>query len=79
MIGEIGNFQKNEHFTETVSFQTVDYVETMSSADKLEAKAKTHEQAILNARQKVELAREKKEKKLAKKEAKIKKKKGAYR
>ena len=72
---EIGNFQKNEHFTKTVSFQTVDYVETMSSADKFEARAKKHEQSTLDARQKAELAREKKEKKLAEKEAKTKKKK----
>ena len=70
-----GNFHKNGHFTETVSFQTVDYVETMSSADKLEARAKKHEQAALDARQKAELGREKKEKKLAEKEAKTKKKK----
>ena len=47
----------------------------MSSADKLEARAKRHKQAALDARQKAELAREKKEKKLAKKEAKTKKKK----
>ena len=47
----------------------------MSSADKLEARVKSHEQATLDARQKAKLAREKKEKKLAKKEAKIKKKK----
>ena len=47
----------------------------MSSADKLEMRAKQHEQATLDARQKAELAREKKEKKLAKKEAKTKKKK----
>ena len=68
--GEIGNFQKNKHFTETVNFQTVDYVETMSSADKLEVRVKKHEQATLNARQKAELAREKKEKKLVKKKTK---------
>ena len=75
-FGEIGNFQKNEHFTETVnSFQTVDYIETMSNADKLEVRAKKHEQAALDARHKAELAREKKEKKLAEKEAKTKKKK----
>ena len=74
-FGEIGNFQKNKHFTENVSFQTVDYIETMSSADKLEARAKKHKQAALDARGKAELAREKKEKKLAKKEAKTKKKK----
>ena len=79
-FGEIGNFQKNENFTETVSFQTVDYIETMSSADKLEARAKKHKQATLDARQKAELAREKK---LAEKEAKTREsckfKKGAYR
>ena len=74
-FGEIGNFQKNEHLTETVSFQTVDYVETMSSADFFEARAKKYEQAALDARKKAELAREKKEKKLAKKEPKAKKKK----
>ena len=50
-FGEIGNFQKNEHFTETVSFQTVDYIETMSSADKLELRAKRYKQAALDARQ----------------------------
>ena len=49
-FGEIGNFQKNKHFTETVSFQTVDYVETMSSADKLEVRAKKREQVALDAR-----------------------------
>ena len=49
-FGEIGNFQKNEHFTETVSFQTVDYIETMSSADKLKVMAKKHKQATLEAR-----------------------------
>ena len=49
-FGEIGNFQKNKHFTETVSFQTVDYIETMSSADKLKVRAKKHEQAALDAR-----------------------------
>ena len=74
-FGEIGNFQKNEHFTETVSFRTVDYVETMSSAGKLEVRAKEHEQATLDARQKAELVRENKEKTLAEKEAKMKKKK----
>ena len=59
--------------TETVSFQTVDYIETMSSTDKLEMRAKKQKQAALDARKKAELAREKKEKKLAKKEAKTKK------
>ena len=39
----------------------------MSSADKLEARAKKHKQAALDAGQKAELAREKKEKKLAEK------------
>ena len=39
----------------------------MSSADKLEARAKKHKQAALDAGQKTELAREKKEKKLAEK------------
>ena len=47
----------------------------MSSSDKLEARAKRHEQATLDARQKAELAREKKEKKLAEKEAKTKRRK----
>ena len=49
-FGEIGNFQKNKHFTKTVSYQAVDYIETMSSADKLEVRAKKHEQATLDAR-----------------------------
>ena len=74
-FAEIGNFQKNEHFTKTVSFQTVDYAETISSADKLEVRAKMHEQAALDAKQKAELVREEKEKMLAKKEAKTKEKK----
>ena len=47
----------------------------MSSVDKLKERAKKHEHAALDAKQKAELAREKKEKKLAEKEAKTKKKK----
>ena len=58
---------RRTNISQKLSFQTVDYIQTMSSADKLKARAKKHEQAALDARQKEELAREKKEKKLAEK------------